>query len=159
LVIVGRDFIFEILYPTGVHSLGNLSFISNRVISRIGQGTSMLFYKEYLRWKDYFLVSNIAMLFLFLVVFSEYIGRIRKDGFLKTEIDVLFTSLFLTVLSLIVVDPHLTSAHIIPLIPFFILFLARESEVKALKAVKFKYVIVFIAVANLMITTLLSYKI
>ena len=108
--------------------------VGERVLQSWNEGLRFLFNKELLRWWHYFFTSNVATLFSLLVgigliFYRWYGGSLLKSG--KRGLALLLALATGTSL-LLAFDPHLASAHAIPIVVFFFFFLVHEVNVTKL---------------------------
>ena len=108
--------------------------VGERVLQSWNEGLRFLFTKELQRWQYYFFTSNVATLFSLLVGIGLIFYRWYGGSLLKSDKRglALLMALVTGTSLLLAFDPHLASAHAIPIVVFFFLLLAYEVNVTKL---------------------------
>jgi hypothetical protein len=101
--------------------------VEKSVFELLQGGIFTVIEKEYLRWVDYFYPYNLVLLcviFVAMVLFAA--NRIESTVKRPSPSQMAMLAGLVGALGVLALDPHPWAAHALPLIPFFIIFIARE---------------------------------
>jgi len=94
----------------------------------LGGGASAVIRKELTRWTHYFLVSNVALLAVLVAGAIALFARGQDGRRVPDKLKGPLLGLAAAMLTLALLDPHITEYHLIPLAPFMLLVLAKFEE-------------------------------
>jgi hypothetical protein len=133
---------FEMLFSPLANASAPSVNVKHRILNSWESGYLFILNKEMYRWGTYFFRSNVAPLLVLLFGILLFI----KHSFLSFSKGKKALSLLLTILTgfflLAVLDPHPSTSHSIPLIPFFFLLLAQAIQPLKLSTKSLKYILV-----------------
>jgi len=100
-------------------------------------GIIPLIEKEYSRWVSYFYPYNLPLLFVIFIAIFLFVANIIGSSIKKpSSSQMSILAGLIGALGVLALDPHPWGAHALPLLPFFIIFLAKELNVTDMKRLK-----------------------
>jgi hypothetical protein len=143
-----RARILDMLVPTQ-YTIHSAVDVKKEVYSCLAEGILPIIEKEFHRWTDYFLISNVGELLaiisgLFMFIIYLFGPSNKKSLRLCMPLGCL------AAIGVLALDPHRWSVHALPVVPFFLMVLARELDVAhntkiKYSAVSFLFILVFIS--------------
>ena len=119
-----KDNIFNFIFSSNTPITDSSVNIYAKIENLFSQNLSFFLRKEIIRWKDYFLISNIGELIFIFVGLTIFIINPNRKDYDKSFAISLFIGIIISCIVLMVIDPHETSSHAIPVIPFIFLLIA-----------------------------------
>lgn len=117
--------------------------VEKGVYTLLSGGVVSLIEKEWSRWVGYFYPYNLPLLLVIFIAIFLFIANIIGSSAKKPSSSQLAILIGLIgAVGVLALDPHPWAAHALPLIPFFIIFLAKEIDLTY--ATKSKHAVIFL---------------
>ena len=141
-VFLNRGQIFDALFLSNGESLPSGVNAWERILNVWEKGPTFISSKEFYRWKTYFFSSNVAQLLVLIMgcilFFKKWPPTLQNEN---TGL-ALILSIFMGFILFAALDPHKADMHVIPIIPFFFLFLSHGISSNTLNRKALTYILV-----------------
>jgi len=120
--------------------------VKKGVIELLLGGVLPLMAKELSRWSDYFYPYNLPLLFVIFIAIFLFAANIIGSSIKKpSSSQMSILAGLISALGVLALDPHPWGAHALPLVPFFIIFLAKELRI--IHNTRLKHVVISLLIA------------
>ena len=125
IVFIYRGPIIDFVYSVDKNVMSVSALVNNRILEMWNKGLIFMVNKEIYRWKEYFFITNISPIFVFLLglflVLKNSTNPISENA---TGLSILLSTT-VGIFLFGIVDPHRSNVHVIPMVPFFFIILAH----------------------------------